>query len=354
MAEQVATWLADAAILRAALGFAVLLLAIVFWTARSRAAALRRDLAARDGDIARLGARVDEEVARAREVELRAGRAETRLEERAAALTALGEERDGLNDALFDARRSVSQLETSLAELRLASEKDRERADHDIAQLRELREEMTRNFRLMADETLRVQGDAMQKRHREQLDGLLAPFRDQVDRFQTELQTRNTVMDRENARLHQQIETLHRRSEDISREAVALTRALKGEKQRQGAWGEMILTRILEDSGLLAGTHYEIQTSWRDDDGRLWRPDVLVKMPQNKLLVIDSKVSLNDYEISVNAEDEVERAAALRRHVQAIRNHINTLADKGYHRIDDASVDYVLMFIPVEGAFSEA
>lgn len=133
-----------------------------------------------------------------------------------------------------------------------------------------------------------------------------------------------------------------------------LTRALKGEKQRQGAWGEMVLERILEASGLERGTHYDVQASWTDEDGRRWRPDVVVRMPRKKMMVIDSKVSLNDYEIAVNSDDSAVAADALRRHVVAIRNHINTLAEKGYHRMDDGLVDYVLMFIPIEGAFSEA
>ena len=175
-----------------------------------------------------------------------------------------------------------------------------------------------------------------------------------MHRFQTELQSRNKVLDEEGARLREQIEGLHRRSEQISREAVELTRALKGEKQRQGAWGEMILQRILEESGLQEGTHYALQSSFRDESGTLWRPDVVVRMPRGKVLVIDSKVSLNAYEQSVNAEEPAEREAALRRHVAAIRTHIGQLAAKGYQALDEGSVDYVLMFIPVEGAFSEA
>jgi DNA recombination protein RmuC len=116
----------------------------------------------------------------------------------------------------------------------------------------------------------------------------------------------------------------------------------------------MVLERILEDSGLMAGTHYDLQSSWRDEDGKLWRPDVVVKMPRGKVMVIDSKVSLNDYQTSVTHEDPAEAHAALRRHIAAIRNHITTLSAKGYHRMDDGSVDYVLMFIPIEGAFLDA
>ena len=350
-------WLNDVQIMRAGLVGAVLLV-VVLWLF-----AARRQ---RDRDAARLAAdelreRLTESDQRTtglsdalREAQLSCGRHEVRLEGQSARLTELAEERDGLTDALHQARQQTGAVQTELAEARLRAEKDREAMAREIKTLRELREEMSGQFKLMAAETLRVQGADMQKVQGDQLAALLTPFRDQVHRFQSELQARNKVLDEEGARLREQIAFLHQRSEDISREAVNLTRALKGEKQRQGAWGEMVLERILEGSGLEAGLHYDVQTSWTDEDGKRWRPDVVVKMPREKIMVIDSKVSLNDYEISVNSENPAEAEAALRRHVAAIRAHIVTLGEKGYHRMDDSSVDYVLMFIPIEGAFSEA
>ena len=285
---------------------------------------------------------------------LREAEARTRLDGYAGRLGEISDERDGLRDALHAARDEISSLGRQLAETRLAAQKDRAAAERETAMLRDLREEMTGQFRLMADESLRRQGADLEKTHGERLAALLTPFREQVQVFQGELQARNKAVDEERAALREQIEGLHRRSEEIGREAVALTRALKGEKQRQGAWGEMILERVLEASGLERGTHYETQESWQAEDGKTWRPDVVVRMPRRKVLVIDSKVSLNDYEIAVNADNEAERGEALRRHVAAIRAHVTALSAKGYHQIDDASVDYVLMFIPIEGAFSEA
>nr|WP_246184874.1 DNA recombination protein RmuC [Paracoccus aestuariivivens] len=281
-------------------------------------------------------------------------RSETRTESLSERLQELIEERDELTDALHRERGNLSNLQRELAEARLAADKDRESAERDIQTLRELREEMTGQFRLMANESLRSQGAEMQKSHGDQLNALLTPFKEQVNRFQTELQARNKATDEERARLKEQIEFLHKRSEQISHEAVALTRALKGDSQKRGAWGEMILERILEDSGLISGTHYLTQTSQRDADGKLWRPDVIVKMPQKKVLVIDSKVSLVAYEEAVNAEEPDLREVALRRHVASVRGHVAQLAAKGYQALDEGSVDYVLMFIPVEGAFSEA
>ena len=361
---QLNLWLGDAAIMGrvlAILGAVLVVLVLLHWRARrdlaqsrDAAAQLARDLTARTEEAARqqnvmadLETRLTHEALTGRESALKLGQVETRLEDRAARLAELAEERDGLNDALYAARQAAARLETDLAQTRLAAEKDRERAEHDLAQLRELREEMTGHFRLMANETLRVQGADMQKTHGEQLNALLHPFREQVLHFQRELRDRNRILDEEGARLREQIA-------HIGNEASALTRALKGDKQKQGAWGEMILERILEESGLEHGLHYDLQSSWTDEDGRTWRPDVIVRMPQKKLLVVDSKVSLNAYEAAVNAETETDRAAALKRHVEAVRTHITALSAKGYDRLDDGAVDYVLMFIPIEGAFSEA
>ncbi|MGV3694423.1 MAG: DNA recombination protein RmuC [Paracoccus marcusii] len=331
-------WLSDMTVIGPAL--AVVLAVLLWW--RGQVA------------LSRMRGRATLAEDRLHEANLDRTRAQTRAEAQDARLADLTEERDGLTDALHHARRQAAQLETSLAETRLRAEKDAEASAREVATLRELRAEMTQQFKLLSAETLRAQQDDLQRLQNDQLAALLTPFRDQVGRFQTELQARNKVLDEESARLREQILSLHNRSEQISREAVNLTRALKGDKQQQGAWGEMVLERILEDSGLMAGTHYDLQSSWRDDDGKLWRPDVVVKMPRGKVMVIDSKVSLNDYEASVTLDDPAASAAALRRHVAAIRTHIATLSGKGYQRMDDNSVDYVLMFIPIEGAFSDA
>ncbi|MFV0410711.1 MAG: DNA recombination protein RmuC [Paracoccus sp. (in: a-proteobacteria)] len=351
------SWMADpvmAGRIIAGLGAVLVLFALLVWRGRRDLNRLSGEITRRDDLLAEQGkhltetqSRLDQASQSARAEAMRASQAETRLEDRSARLIELTEERDELDDALYGARQSLSRLESDLAQARLAAEKDRERAEHDLAQLRELREEMTGQFRLMANETLRVQGADMQKAQGEQLNALLTPFREQVVHFQRELRDRNRILDEEGARLREQIA-------NIGHEANALTRALKGDKQKQGAWGEMILERILEESGLERGLHYDIQSSWTDEDGKTWRPDVVVRMPQKKLLVVDSKVSLNAYEQAVNAEDDGTRTAALKRHVEAIRAHVTALSAKGYDRLDDGAVDYVLMFIPIEGAFSEA
>lgn len=357
MSPELTKLLSDPILLQRLVAALVLLAALFLWLWRRSVAqtqVLGRE-AKRGGEAeATLSSRLSVVEGEARDLALRAGGLDVQVKAQETRLTELSEERDGLTDALHDERKALSRLERELAEVRLAARKDHESATRELHALRELREEMSQNFKLMANETLRVQGADMQRAQDERLSALLTPFRDQVQRFQSELQTRNKVMDEEGARLRAQIEFLHQRSEDISREAVALTRALKGDRQKQGAWGEMILERLLEDSGLEEGVHYLTQTSQRDINGKLWRPDVIVRMPQQKALVIDSKVSLLAYEEAVNTPDPDIRDAALKRHIASLRAHVAGLASKGYQALDDAAVDYVLMFIPIEGAFSEA
>lgn len=349
--------LSDPASLRFLLLIAVLAAVVCAIVWRRATAALDRaeSEAARKADMLAHTSAQLAETGRVREEQaLRAEQLATRNEGLIAQLADRTAERDRTMSALEAARSEVANHARALAEARLAAMKDAEAAQREITTLRELRQEMTDQFRLLADEVMKNTGTALQSRHTEQLSALLTPFREQVSTFQTELQNREDQSNRERARLSEQIRLLHDRSEQISAEAIALTRALKGEKQRQGAWGEMILARLLEDSGLEAGIHYMTQESRRDEEGKLWRPDVILRLPQKKVLVVDSKVSLNAYAEATEAEDPALRASALKRHVAAVRAHVQTLSDKGYERLDEGSVDYVMMFMPIEGAYAEA
>ncbi|SDE43355.1 DNA recombination protein RmuC [Limimaricola pyoseonensis] len=372
----------------AALGAALVLLLALAATltglrgARAALAQLRADLEAgrRDLDDSRAraegqGTRLEErerelgalkaELAAARKAQFEsdAAHGETR-----SAKAALEEAKRGLEAARDDLKAQLSEITAELRELqerhgRLQSDHAKlqaksageiEAAETRITELKELREEMSRRFEELASKTLRQTGEDFSKANTAKLTELLTPFRDHVSRFEAELRQVHGKADEERARLGKQIEMLTSQSETIRSEAAALTRALKGDKQKQGAWGEMILERILETSGLERGTHYLVQDSRTDEDGARWRPDVVVKMPRGKSLVVDSKVSLVAYEAAVNAETEEERARHLREHVTAVRRHIDQLAAKGYHAMEEGSVDYVLMFMPIEGALSAA
>lgn len=301
---------------------------------------------------ARSGRATAEEQARRLEVELAALTA--RADGQAARLAELGEERDNLTDALHRARQETAVMARETDALRLSAARDAQIAAREIAVLRDLRAEMTAQFRIMADESLRRQAEDLERTHADRLSSLLTPFREQVARFQDELQAGQRAGEAAQASLREQIEGLHRRSEEIGRGAVALTRALRGDKQRQGAWGEMILAQVLDSAGLEEGRHYRTQASATDAEGRRWRPDVVVDMPRGRSLVIDAKCSLNAYVDACAADDDGVRGAALRRHVAAVRAHVAELSDRAYQALDAEGVDYVLMFLPVEGAFAEA
>ena len=141
-------------------------------------------------------------------------------------------------------------------------------------------------------------------------------------------------------------------NERLSQDAINLTQALKGENKTQGNWGEIVLERILEESGLREGHEYEIQNTLSDEDGRKFRPDVIVHLPQNKDIIIDSKVSLVAYDAFIRAENEEERASALKQHLLSIHTHIKGLSSKRYEQLNGVrTLDFVLLFMPIEGAF---
>ena len=264
------------------------------------------------------------------------------------------DERAAIAARLDGATREIADLRVTNEGLRADLKARAEAHEGEVALLKVMRQEMTDRFKALADETLRTHGVSFGEANRQQIAHLLGPIQKDVEAFQRELRDANLGAAKDRERLKAEIDLLTKRSEQVSQEAVALTRALKGEKQRQGAWGEMILERLLEDSGLEAGAHYQIQRTLRDEQGGRWRPDVIVRMPRERALVIDSKVSLVAYEQAVNADDPEARRAAARAHVAALRRHIDELAGRGYGALAEGSVDYVLMFVPIEGALALA
>ena len=172
------------------------------------------------------------------------------------------------------------------------------------------------------------------KETRTSLDTLLNPFRDQLQDFRKRVEDVYTSETRDRQALRSEIKSLQDLNKQITEEAASLTRALKGDKKVQGNWGELILERVLERSGLRKGVEYETQGSYRDEDNQLLRPDVIVHLPDQRNLVIDSKVSLVAYQQWVTADQEEERAAALKQHVEAVRNHIRTLSEKDYSQLN--------------------
>ena len=285
--------------------------------------------------------------------------------EEAAKFTALAEERKleivRLKGELSDLREKIDEQNTQLREhsntitkIHAKSEAEHRAANEKIEMLTKVRREMEIQFKELAENALKAQGESFSKANIEKLEATLTPLKEHVGHFEKELRQvhEETVKDRE--RLKTEISQLSRRSEAISQEAISLTKALKGDTQIQGAWGEMVLENILERSGLRNGEEYETQAHRIGIDGERLRPDVVVRIPGGKSLVIDSKVSLLAYNEAVNAATDVDALASRKRHLTSIKNHINSLSAKGYQTAENSTVDYVILFVPIEGALSEA
>lgn len=186
------------------------------------------------------------------------------------------------------------------------------------------------------------------------LGGMLKPFSENLELFKRKIEFSQDQSTKKFAQLSKEIEFVTKAGFSITQEAQNLTNALKGKKQMQGSWGEMILESVLEYSGLLKGVHYETQSSFRDEQGRQKRPDVIIKLPSNRSIIIDSKVSLNDYDAYIRSENDEERSLSSKALVRAFRQHIDTLELKDYAHYDAKTLQYVFMFVPVEGAFALA
>jgi DNA recombination protein RmuC len=220
--------------------------------------------------------------------------------------------------------------------------------------MRKGREQMRAQFDALAGQVIRTHGEDFRKAATEQLGAIVAPLASDIGKFQSEIRSAHQGALAERAALKEQLGTLTRRSEAVSREAESLTRALRGDTQMQGAWGEAVLGRLLETSGLREGYEYETQTSAKTEGGKILRPDVIVHLPGGRDMVIDSKVSLVAYERAVNTEDEAVHASAIADHVASLRAHVKGLSAKEYAAVTGGTADYVILFVPIEGALSEA
>jgi DNA recombination protein RmuC len=256
---------------------------------------------------------------------------------------------------LASLQAALSARDARIAELQTLLDQERRRAEEQATLWRQARQDLTDQFRLLAQEILDEKGRLFGEQSRTDLKHLLDPFRDQLNEFRRKVDDVYAREAAERATLKAEIETLRDLNRQMGREAVNLTRALKGDKQAQGTWGELVLERVLEKSGLRRGIEYETQEVFRDPDGRLLRPDVVVHLPEGRCVVVDSKVSLTAYERYVNSEAEAERRSALKAHVGAVRAHIEALSAKNYPHLQGMrSLDYILMFLPIDAAFVAA
>lgn len=230
-----------------------------------------------------------------------------------------------------------------------------ERLEEQKKEIAEMQLKLTTEFKNIANEILEDKSKKFTEQNKTNLDGILKPLNDKIKDFEQKVEASHKASLMQNAGLKEQLTMLQNLNQKMSEEARNLTRALKGESKTQGNWGELILERILEKSGLVKDREYTVQPSFTTEDGKRYQPDIVINLPENKTVVVDSKVSLVDYERYCATEDDAERDNYLKSHIRSIRAHMKGLSEKEYHNLYELNgLDFVLLFVPVEPAFNLA
>ncbi|MEE4251751.1 MAG: DNA recombination protein RmuC [Alcanivoracaceae bacterium] len=263
-----------------------------------------------------------------------------------------------VHSELTGVREQLAQNQQQLAEARAEAARWQEREKNQQERLNWLeqsREQMKKDFEALSARIFEERTQKLQEQNRTGLDDVLKPFREQLQDFRRRVDQIHSDDNRQQATLLEQIRNLQQLNQTMVEDARHLTNALKGQTKTQGNWGEMILERILEESGLVRGREYETQVSMTTESGQRRQPDVIVHLPDNKDVIVDAKVSLTAYERFCREDDEELRRQALDEHVQSLRSHIRGLNRKEYEGLDGVqTLDFVLLFIPVEAAFLSA
>jgi DNA recombination protein RmuC len=253
-----------------------------------------------------------------------------------AQLEALTRERNGLREQIVQGAEAAKNLEQRLADLK------------------EAKEQMRQEFGELANQLMKSHGETFKTQNQEQLLNLLNPFKGQIEEFKKQVADSNKDNQAQYVAFDKHIRLLTEQSSQMSQETQNLSRALKGNVQLQGAWGEMVLETILQRSGLREGEEFTSQETHADEEGGRPRTDYIVNLPNGGKIIIDAKVSLRDFEAFVSAEDDATRAARLAAHVASVKSHIKTLAGKEYHAKVGGKLDFVILFMPIESALGAA
>ena len=229
---------------------------------------------------------------------------------------------------------------------------ERSQSQEKLALLLEAKETLSNQFKSLASDILEEKSQRFAQQNQASLGLLLDPLKNRLQEFQGKVELFYDTEGKERSALGQQVSHLMQLNKTLSDDAKNLTMALKGSAKSQGNWGELILERVLEASGLRKGVEYDVQESRSREDGSRAQPDVVIHLPQDRHLVVDAKVSLVAYEEHGSTDDDALRRAALRRHSDSVRSHIRGLSEKNYQALYGLkSLDFVLMFVPIEPAF---
>jgi DNA recombination protein RmuC len=256
---------------------------------------------------------------------------------------------------LNDERQRAESLNVTLSSVRADYRNLEKKLDERKQELEELQGKFTRDFENLANRILEEKSKKFTDLNKTNISDLLNPLKEKISDFEKKVEHTHKESLERHSSLREQLINLKELNQQITKEAGNLTKALKGDTKAQGTWGEFILESILEKSGLAKGEQYLVQESITTEEGKRLQPDVVIKLPENKNLIIDSKVSLIAYERFVSAETEEEKAIYLKQHILSLRQHIKGLSEKNYQTLYSiGSLDFVLLFIPIEPAFSTA
>ncbi|MEJ5115520.1 DNA recombination protein RmuC [Erwinia billingiae] len=245
-----------------------------------------------------------------------------------------------------------SSQEAELREVTIRLEETRMAAEEKQRLLVNSEQRLNAQFENLANRIFENSGRRVDEQNKQSLNSLISPLREQLEGFRRQVQDGFGQEARERHTLSHEIRNLQQLNAQMAQEAINLTKALKGDNKTQGNWGEVVLSRVLEASGLREGHEYETQVTIQLEQNGRMQPDVIVRLPQGKDVVIDAKMTLVAYERYFNGDDEAQREAAISEHIAAIRGHLRQLSRKDYQQLPGLrSLDYVLMFIPVEPAF---
>jgi DNA recombination protein RmuC len=280
------------------------------------------------------------------------GRVQAELQAEKDAHTLVRSDATAARQQLVRAQTEVANRQSQLTELTTRLEAERKQSDEKLALLLGAKDALSNQFKSLANDILEEKSKRFTEQNQNNLGQLLDPLKTRLQEFQGKIELFYDTEGKQRSALAQQVSHLMDLNKTLSDDAKNLTLALKGSSKSQGSWGELILERVLEASGLRKGEEYDVQESHMRDDGSRAQPDVVIHLPEQRHLVVDAKVSLTAYEEYASAASDAERQIALRRHLDSIRGHIKGLSERNYQELYGLkSLDFVLMFVPIEPAF---
>ena len=262
---------------------------------------------------------------------------------------------ENANKSLNDKTRECEYLRVENARLEASLEHVRIRANEKVQILQDSEERLKREFENLANRIFEVKGKSMTEENHCRITSIIQPFKDQLESFRKRVDDVHQQDVAQSARLIEQVRSLHELSNRVSSEANNLAEAIKGGAKKQGDWGELIVERLLEASGLQRGIDFDTQVTFRSEDGTIMRPDFIINLPENKAVICDSKVSLTAFEKFCSLEHDEAKKSALTDHVSSVRRHLESLRSKDYSSIlGNRTLDFVIMCVPLEPAYQAA